>query len=34
VIGYKSKQQTTGQPYPIDLFEYIVSKAPHIGGLA
>jgi len=34
VIGHKIKQQKSGQPYPEDLFAYLVSKAPQIGNLA
>jgi hypothetical protein len=33
VIDHKKKQQKTGQPYPEDLFTYLVSKAPQIGNL-
>ena len=34
VIAHKKAQQKSGQPYPEDLFAYIVSKAPQIGDLA
>lgn len=34
VLEHKKKQYKTGQPYPVDLFEYLVSKAPQIGNLA
>lgn len=34
VVEYKRKQQTTGQVYPIDLFEYLIAKAPQIGNLS
>jgi hypothetical protein len=34
VIDHKIKQQKSGQPYPEDLFAYLVSKAPQIGNLA
>lgn len=33
VIEHKRKQQQMGQPYPEDLFNYIISKAPQIGNL-
>ncbi len=32
-IQHKIAQQKYGQPYPEELFEYIVSRAPQIGGL-
>ena len=34
VVKHKIAQQTVGQPYPEDLFAYLVAKAPQIGGLA
>lgn len=34
VLEHKKKLYKTGQPYPVDLFEYMVSKAPQIGNLA
>ncbi|MDX9943437.1 MAG: AIPR family protein [Azonexus sp.] len=34
VLEHKKKLYKTGQPYPVDLFEYLVSKAPQIGNLA
>lgn len=34
VVDHKQKQQKTGQPYPEDLFAYLVSKAPQIGSLS
>lgn len=34
VIDHKIKQQKSGQPYPEDLFAYLVSKAPQIGNFA
>jgi hypothetical protein len=33
-VDFKRKQQKTAQPYPVDLFNYLVSKAPQIGKLA
>jgi hypothetical protein len=33
VLEYKKNLYKTGQPYPVDLFEYLVSKAPQIGSL-
>jgi hypothetical protein len=33
VVGHKKGQQKTGQPYPLDLFAYLISKAPQIGNL-
>ncbi len=33
VIEHKRKQQKAGQPYPIELFDYLISKAPQIAGL-
>lgn len=33
-VGAKQKQQDPKQPYPKDLFDYLISKAPQIGGLA
>lgn len=33
VLEHKKKLYKTGQPYPVDLFEYLVSKAPQIGNL-
>lgn len=33
VVGIKKGQQAAGQPYPTDLFNYLISKAPQIGGL-
>lgn len=33
VLEHKKKLYKTGQPYPVDLFEYLVSKAPQIGSL-
>jgi hypothetical protein len=34
VVEHKRKQQKTGQPFPEDLFAYLVSKAPQIGNLS
>jgi len=34
VIDHKIKQQKSGQPYPEELFAYLVSRAPQIGNLA
>jgi hypothetical protein len=34
VVDFKKKQQSPAQPYPIDLFNYLLSKAPQIGNLA
>jgi hypothetical protein len=34
VVDHKKKQQKAGQPYPEDLFAYLVSKAPQIGNLS
>jgi hypothetical protein len=34
VLEHKLKQQTFGQPYPLDLFAYIAQKAPQIGGIS
>ena len=34
VVEFKRKQQTTGQAYPIDLFKYLIAKAPQIGNLS
>jgi AIPR protein len=34
VVDHKKKQQKSSQPYPVDLFSYLVSKAPQIGNLA
>jgi AIPR protein len=34
VIDHKVKQQKPGQPYPEELFAYLMSKAPQIGSLA
>lgn len=34
VVEHKKKQQRTGQAYPQDLFDYLISKAPQIGGLS
>lgn len=31
---FKRKQQTAGQAYPIDLFDYLIAKAPQIGNLS
>lgn len=33
-LEHKKALYKTGQPYPMDLFEYLVSKAPQIGNLA
>jgi hypothetical protein len=33
-VDFKKKQQKLVQPYPVDLFNYLVSKAPQIGNLA
>jgi hypothetical protein len=33
VVGYKKGQQKIGEPYPVDLFRYLISKAPQIGNL-
>jgi hypothetical protein len=33
-VDFKKKQQKSVQPYPVDLFNYLVSKAPQIGNLA
>jgi hypothetical protein len=33
-IDHKIKQQKSGQPYPEELFTYLVSRAPQIGNLA
>lgn len=33
VLEHKKKLYKTGQLYPVDLFEYLVSKAPQIGNL-
>lgn len=33
VVGHKKGQQKIGEPYPIDLFNYLISKAPQIGNL-
>jgi hypothetical protein len=34
IVEHKKKQQKTGQPYPEELFAYLVSKAPQIGNLS
>jgi hypothetical protein len=34
VVEHKRKQQKAGQPYPMELFEYLISKAPQIGNLS
>jgi hypothetical protein len=34
VVEHKRRQQKSGQPYPEELFAYLVSKAPQIGNLA
>jgi len=34
VVSYKRNQQAIGRPYPKELFEYLISKAPQIGNLA
>ena len=34
VVDHKRKQQKIGQPYPADLFEYVMSKAPQVIGLS
>ncbi|GJL66476.1 MAG: putative abortive infection phage resistance protein [Nitrospirales bacterium] len=34
VLEHKKRQQTFGEPYPQDLFAYLVSKAPQIGELS
>lgn len=34
VVGVKRNQQSPGQPYPADLVDYLISKAPQIGNLA
>jgi hypothetical protein len=34
VIAYKAAQSVKGEAYPKDLFDYTISKAPQIGGLA
>jgi hypothetical protein len=33
VVGHKRGQQRTGQPYPKDLFDYLISRAPQIRNL-
>lgn len=33
VLSHKMKQHKTGEPYPEELFAYLVSKAPQIGNL-
>ncbi|RJQ49380.1 MAG: abortive phage resistance protein [Desulfobacteraceae bacterium] len=33
-LGYKSSQHTVGSPYPKELFDYLISKAPQIGNLS
>ncbi|GAB6271023.1 MAG: AIPR family protein [Smithella sp.] len=33
VVAIKKNQQTVGQAYPKDLFEYLIAKAPQIGSL-
>lgn len=33
-VAHKQAQQDPKQPYPKDLFDYLISKAPQIGGLA
>lgn len=33
VLEHKKRLYKTGQPYPVDLFDYLVSKAPQIGNL-
>ncbi|MFH1743334.1 MAG: hypothetical protein ABIH23_30375, partial [bacterium] len=34
VVGHKRNQQAIGRPYPKELFDYLISKAPQIGNLA
>jgi len=34
VVEFKKKQQTSGQAYPTNLFEYLIAKAPQIGNLS
>ncbi|MDQ5987888.1 MAG: hypothetical protein CSYNP_03636 [Syntrophus sp. SKADARSKE-3] len=34
VLSYKKVQQKAGHPYPKELFDYIISKAPQIGNLS
>jgi hypothetical protein len=34
VVEHKMRVQSQGQPYPVDLFSYLVSKAPQIDNLA
>ena len=34
VVDHKRKQQKPGQPYPQELFDYLISKAPQIGNLS
>jgi hypothetical protein len=33
VVEHKRRQQQAGQPYPKELFDYMISKAPQIGNL-
>jgi hypothetical protein len=33
-VIHKRKQQKTGQPYPKELFDYVISRAPQIGNLS
>ena len=34
VLPHKRNQQKPGDPYPIGLFNYMIQKAPQIGGLS
>ncbi|MFC1896578.1 AIPR family protein, partial [Thermodesulfobacteriota bacterium] len=34
VVGYKRGQHIVGSPYPKELFDYLISKAPQIGNLS
>jgi len=34
VVGYKRAQHGMGSPYPKELFDYLISKAPQIGNLS
>lgn len=34
VIAYKAAMSVKGEAYPKELFDYVISKAPQIGGLA
>lgn len=33
IVGHKRKEQKASQPYPQELFDYLISKAPQIGNL-